>query len=33
LWRKNITPAFQSRWPFRKGVGRHRTRFYSVPAA
>jgi hypothetical protein len=27
-----MTPAFQSRWPFRKGLGRHRTRFQPVRA-
>jgi hypothetical protein len=27
LWRKNMTPAFQSGWPFRKGLSRHRSRF------
>jgi hypothetical protein len=32
LWRRNMTPAFQSRWPFRKGLGRHRTRFQPARA-
>jgi hypothetical protein len=27
-----MTPAFQSRWPFRKGLGRHRTRFQPARA-
>jgi hypothetical protein len=27
-----MTPAFQSRWPFRKALGRHRTRFQTVHA-
>src|ERR1700757_3247074 len=28
-----MTPAFQSRWPFRKTLGRHRTRVQPVRAA
>jgi hypothetical protein len=28
-----MTPAFQSRLPFRKGLGRHRSRFRPIQAA
>jgi hypothetical protein len=32
LWRRNITAGFQSPRPFRKILGRHRTRFPPFPA-